>query len=40
MPPLFSGINVALRAVLAHQAAVQVIENNVANANTPGYRYL
>ena len=38
MPPLFSGINVALRAVLAHQAAVQVIENNVANANTPGYR--
>jgi flagellar hook-associated protein 1 len=34
---IFSGINVALQAVLAHQQAIAVIEHNVANANTPGY---
>lgn len=33
----FSGINVALRALLSNQAAIQVIQHNVANANTPGY---
>jgi flagellar hook-associated protein 1 FlgK len=38
MPNLFSGINLALRAVLAHQQAIEVTEHNVANANTPGYR--
>jgi flagellar hook-associated protein 1 FlgK len=38
MSTLFNGINLALRAVLSHQQAVQVIEHNVANANTPGYR--
>jgi len=38
MPPLFSGINVALRAVLAHQDVIAVVQHNVANANTPGYR--
>jgi flagellar hook-associated protein 1 FlgK len=38
MPSLFSGINVALQSMLAHQLSVQVIEHNVANANTPGYR--
>ena len=32
------GINLALRAVLSHQQAIQVIEHNVANVNTPGYR--
>jgi flagellar hook-associated protein 1 FlgK len=34
---IFSGINVALQAVLAHQQAIEVIEHNVANASTPGY---
>ncbi|HVP21238.1 MAG TPA: flagellar hook-associated protein FlgK [Anaerolineaceae bacterium] len=38
MPSLFSGLNVALRALLAQQESIQVIEHNVANANTPGYR--
>lgn len=38
MPSLFSGINLALQAMLSHQASIQVIEHNVANANTPGYR--
>lgn len=38
MPSLYAGLNVALRAMLAHQQAIQVIEHNVANANTPGYR--
>jgi flagellar hook-associated protein 1 FlgK len=38
MPSLFAGINIALRAVLSHQQAVEVIEHNVANASTPGYR--
>ncbi len=38
MPSLFSGINIALQSMLAHQHSVQVIEHNVANANTPGYR--
>ncbi len=37
MPNLFSGINLALRAMLSHQQAIEVIEHNVANANTPGY---
>lgn len=38
MPSLFSALNVALRALLSHQQALQVTEHNVANANTPGYR--
>jgi flagellar hook-associated protein 1 FlgK len=38
MASLFASINTALRAVLAHQQVIQVIEHNVANANTPGYR--
>ncbi len=37
MSPLFSGINLALQAMLAHQQAMEIIEHNVANANTPGY---
>lgn len=37
MPNLFSGINLALRALLSHQQVIEVIEHNVANANTPGY---
>ena len=37
MPSLFSGINVALRSLMAQQEAMVVVEHNVANANTPGY---
>jgi flagellar hook-associated protein 1 FlgK len=37
MSTLFSGINLALRAVLTHQQAIQVTNHNVANANTKGY---
>lgn len=37
MPSQLSGINTALQAILAHQQTMQVIEHNVANANTPGY---
>ena len=38
MPTISSGINIALQAVLAHSQALEVIEHNVANASTPGYR--
>lgn len=38
MTTLFSGINMALQALLAQQQVTQVIEHNVANANTDGYR--
>jgi len=38
MPNLLSGINLALRALLSQQQTIEVIEHNVANANTPGYR--
>ncbi|MEN4010624.1 MAG: flagellar hook-associated protein FlgK [Bellilinea sp.] len=38
MPGLSSGIHIALQAVLAHAQTIEVIEHNVANANTPGYR--
>jgi len=38
MGSLFASINVSLRAMMAHQKAIEVIEHNVANANTPGYR--
>jgi len=37
MPTLLSGISVALQAMLASQQAIRTTENNVANANTPGY---
>lgn len=37
MPTLFSGINMALQALLSHQQSILVTEHNVANANTPGY---
>lgn len=33
----FSTINVALTGIMAHQKAIEVTSNNVANANTPGY---
>lgn len=38
MPGLSSGINIALQALLAHSQAIEIIEHNVANANTVGYR--
>jgi flagellar hook-associated protein 1 FlgK len=38
MPSLSSGIHIALQAVLAHSQAIEVIEHNVANVNTRGYR--
>lgn len=38
MPNLFSGVNLALQALFSHQQTIEVIEHNVANANTPGYR--
>ncbi len=37
MSTIFSGINLALRALTAHQQAQLVNNHNVANANTPGY---
>ena len=37
MTSLFSSVSMALQSMLAHQASIQVIEHNVANANTPGY---
>jgi flagellar hook-associated protein 1 len=38
MSSLSSGVNLALRALMANQQAIEVIEQNVANSNTPGYR--
>ena len=38
MPSLSTGIQIALQAVLAHSQALEVIDHNVANANTVGYR--
>ena len=38
MPSLFGDLNVALRAVQAHQISIETIEHNVSNANTPGFR--
>jgi flagellar hook-associated protein 1 FlgK len=37
MPTLFSGINLALQSLLSQQQAIDVVNHNVANANTPGY---
>jgi flagellar hook-associated protein 1 FlgK len=34
----FRGIHTALSAVLAHRRAIDIVNHNVANANTPGYR--
>ncbi|MEI7845145.1 MAG: hypothetical protein WCK35_04995, partial [Chloroflexota bacterium] len=38
MPTISGGIGIALQAVLAHSQTMQIIEHNIANANTPGYR--
>lgn len=38
MSSLLSGIHLALSALQANQAAIEVTEHNVANASTPGYR--
>ncbi len=37
MPGISSGMEIAKRAMLAHQAALNVFGHNVANVNTPGY---
>lgn len=34
---MFSGIEIARRALMAHQKALDTTSHNVANANTPGY---
>ena len=38
MPTISSGISIALQAVLTHSQALEIIEHNVANASTAGYR--
>jgi flagellar hook-associated protein 1 len=38
MTNLLSGLSIALSSLQANQAAMSVVEHNVANANTPGYR--
>lgn len=38
MPNLLAGVSIALQSMLSHQAAIEVVEHNVANATTPGYR--
>jgi flagellar hook-associated protein 1 len=37
MSSLYAGLNVALRAMLAQQQVIEVINHNVSNASTPGY---
>src|SRR5579875_442517 len=37
MGTLTGSLNIALSALMADQAAVEVTSNNIANANTPGY---
>ena len=37
MPGLIQGLETARRALLAHQAALNVTSNNLANVGTPGY---
>ena len=37
MSSLFGTMSVALQAMLAQQSALEVVANNVANVNTPGY---
>jgi len=37
VPSAFSGIEIALRALRAQQAAIEVINHNIANVNTDGY---
>jgi flagellar hook-associated protein 1 FlgK len=38
MPTISSGITTALQAVLTHAQVLEIIEHNIANASTPGYR--
>jgi flagellar hook-associated protein 1 FlgK len=37
MSSLFGTMSVALQSLLAQQSAMEVVSNNIANANTPGY---
>ncbi|WP_249652442.1 flagellar basal body protein, partial [Lysinibacillus sp. D4A1_S13] len=38
MPSTFMGLETARRALSAQQTALSTVSNNVANANTEGYR--
>ncbi|WP_456324676.1 flagellar hook-associated protein FlgK [Desulfonauticus submarinus] len=38
MPGINSILDIGRQALFAHQSAIEVIGNNIANANTPGYR--
>lgn len=38
MPGINSVLDIARQALFAHQSAIEVISNNIANANTEGYR--
>ncbi len=38
MSNILYGLNIALKAMLSQQIAIQVTQHNVANATTPGYR--
>ncbi|GAI19854.1 unnamed protein product, partial [marine sediment metagenome] len=33
----FLGLDIALRSLMAHQQAMEVVSHNIANVNTPGY---
>ena len=37
MSSLFGTMSVALQSMLAHQGAMAVVANDIANADTPGY---
>ena len=37
MLPTFFGLNTVTRALLAQQEAVDVVNQNISNSNTPGY---
>ena len=38
MAGTFLGINTAMSSLQAQQAALNTLSNNIANANTPGYK--
>ena len=37
MSSLFGNLSIAVKALMAQQAAIQTTSNNIANVNTPGY---
>ena len=34
---MLNSLNIAVRALQAHQRAIEITSHNIANANTPGY---